>query len=192
MKTIDQEKLEGNPGRRPINDLAPEPKKEIPNPPKFLDRIGKRAYHELSRLVGPDGMNVMAKTDGLALAMICDAYQEYRDTLKILDEDGKYYISSQIKIVKVDEKTGKTTTSLKEVRKKHPAVPDMQNAWARVMSGLSKFGMTPYDRKNVKILSPVKKESKKEIAAERRAEAARKAKELQDNAKKGKHIKEAV
>ncbi|MCP4161217.1 MAG: P27 family phage terminase small subunit [Deltaproteobacteria bacterium] len=172
-KTTDQEKLEGNPGRRSLPENEPNPEKKIPAPPKWLGRKATRAYHDLSRIVGSEGMNVMAETDGLALSMLCDAFSEYRDMRLIIEDPEKRFYKSK-------EKAGKILI------KRHPAVGDMQDAWKRVVLMLGKFGMTPFDRKGVQVLADSPEESREDKIAKRRAEAALKAKEA---ALKGKHIK---
>ncbi len=185
-KTKEQEKLEGNPGKRAINKNSPSPDRAIPDPPKFLSRVGKRAYHDLVRMVGNEGMRVMAKTDSLALSLVCDAYAEYRKTRDVVENlDDRYYISSE-KVNVITHKDGSVTTEKSQIIKRHPAVGDAQDAWKRIMQGLGKFGMTPYDRKNVNALEEEEKETREDKMARRRADAALRAKE---RAKDGKHIK---
>lgn len=158
-KTFEQEKLEGYPGHRPKNTGAPVPNRDIPPPPKWMGRISTRAYHDFVRTVGPDGMNVMAQSDRIALVMTCEAFAEWRECKKIVDLYGRYQES-------------------KGVFKRHPAVVDMQNAWNRIMVGLGKFGMTPYERQKVTVLPEEKREeTREEKMARRRANAARRAKE---------------
>lgn len=158
MKTAEQEKLEGNPGRRPENKKAPKPDRNIPDPPKYLDRVGVRAYHELVRIVGEEGMKVMAKSDALALSLICDAYSEYRLCRKITQTEQERYPESGGLI------------------KRHPAITDAANAFARVMNGLKSFGMNPADRAKVNIIELLPEETPEQIKARDRAEAILKAK----------------
>ena len=163
-KTLEQEKLEGCPGRRPINENAPTVSGKIPNPPTFLDPVAKRKYYDLTRIAGPDGMRVAGASDGETLAMIAHAYSEFRSAKKVLDdrvvelaklnigpEQAKYYRtpSGQIKL--------------------HPAAGEVREWWTRYQSGLSRLGMTPYDRKNVDKLPEEKKTvSRKDELRERR------------------------
>lgn len=166
MKTAEQERLEGNPGRRPENKNPPNKILEVPDPPKYLGRIGKYAYHQLTKLLGQEGMQVFAKSDYFMLSLICDAYDEYRTARKTLEDEGRYY----------------TTKGLK---KRHPAVGDSQDAWKRVISGLTRFGLSPVDRKNVEKILITTHEPEKLTPAQRRAEALLKAKNRE-------HIKKVV
>lgn len=185
-KTAEQEKLEGFPGHRPVSENMPEPDRNIPEPPKFLSRVGKRAYHELVRLVGPEGMQTMARSDALALSMVCDAYAEYRLARSEVENlENRYLISGATKTSENKDGSVKVETFTKQIRR-HPAVGDAQDAWKRVMAGLGKFGLTPYDRKSVESLGRPKQESREDKIAKRRAEAAEKAKIA---AQKGEHLK---
>lgn len=168
MKTAEQEKLEGNPGHRPEQKNPANKIIEVPAPPKYLDRIGARAYYDLTGLLGQSGMQVFAKSDYFALSMICDAYDEYRTARKAVITDGRYQTTSA------------------GLKKRHPAIGDAQDAWKRVMSGLTRFGLTPVDRKNVDKILITTEESREERLKRRRAESALKAQKL---AEEQKHIK---
>jgi len=168
MKTAEQEKLEGNPGHRPEQKNPAVKIIEVPAPPKYLGRIGARAYHDLTGLLGQSGMQVFAKSDYFVLSLICDAYDEYRTARKTVHNEGRY----------------QTTKS--GLKKRHPAIGDAQDAFKRVMSGLTRFGLTPVDRKNVDKILITTEESREDRIARRRAENALKAQEL---AKNKKHVK---
>lgn len=153
-KTAEQEKLEGYPGHRPVNENAPVPDRDIPGPPKWMGRVSTRAYHDFVRLVGPSGMRVMAKSDRMALVMVCEAFQEWRDCKNLLDTEGRYLDG-----------------------KRHHAVADLQKWWGLIMTGLGKFGMTPYERQKTKAIGEHKKEkTREEIMAENRKKALEAAK----------------
>lgn len=171
MKTIEQEKLEGNPSRRPVNESAPMAAGKIPNPPKFLDRVGTRKYHDLVRIVGLDGMRVAGKSDGEALAMVAFAYSKFRNAQDSLDQATEFYTTPGGQI------------------KKHPASGEVSDWWTKYQAGLSKFGMSPFDRKNVDALPGEKKKSRKQELAERREQATEKANKLKKNAANGEFIK---
>ncbi|MBA3012674.1 MAG: hypothetical protein KKF12_16740 [Proteobacteria bacterium] len=91
-KPAELEKLQGNPGHRPVNPNLPVADTAIPGPPKYLGRIAARAYNDLVGLVGTDGMRVMAKSDRLALILICDAWEEYRQCKEEIEDVGQYWL----------------------------------------------------------------------------------------------------
>lgn len=162
MKTIEQEILEGNPGRRPIPENAPRAKGEIPNPPKFLDRVATRKYHDLARIIGPKGSRVGGASDGETLAMVAFAYSKFRTAQKEIENSNEYI----------------TTSS--GVVKKHPAAGEVKIWWDAYQAGLSKLGMSPVARKNVDAMPEEKKKTKKDELAERRALAAEKMRKLKN------------
>jgi len=192
LKTAEQEKMEGNPGRRPINENTPMADGKIQGPPKYLSKVGARFYNDLCRVCGPENMRVLSSSDASALALVADAYAEYRLARDVVNElDIRYYTSKEEIKVTFDKKTGAEKITSSKTIKRHPAVGDMQNAWSRVMSGLSKFGMTPYDRKNVVSAPESKPVSKKDEIKEARKNRLAKMQELKKKAEAGDHIKVA-
>lgn len=172
-KTAEQEKLEGYPGHRPVSKNAPVPDMEIPDPPKWMSRIAKRAYYDLVAVVGPEGMRVMAKSDKLALSMVCEAFAEWRECRTVLAKEGRYHKSGKI----ILDKEGNPVIEQYQI-KRHPAVGDMQNAWSRLMTGLGKFGLTPYERqKVVAIAVPESGKPKEKSTTDKRKAALAAAKE---------------
>ncbi len=189
-KTTDIEKLEGNPGRRkpPVNE--PQPPKGIPEAPEWLSEKATIAYYELSKIVGPDGMNTMSKTDGIAMAMLCDAFIEYRYARDELENGTDFYKADPDP--KIEEplhiNIGRYYISKDGLVKRHPAVGDMQDAWKRVAMMLGQFGMTPVARKNVQTLGNKKEKTREQKMAEKRKKMAEVAKKA---AEEGSHIRKA-
>jgi P27 family predicted phage terminase small subunit len=155
-KTAEQERLEGYPGHRPVNENPPTPDRNIPNPPKWLGKIAARHYHDLVRRIGPEGMRVMAASDRDALAIVCDVFEKYRNCREFLEKNGRYFDIW-------DEETKTLVGS-----KRNPRVIDEQKYWGLYMTGLGQFGLTPYQRKNVSVLPEEKKESREDRIAARR------------------------
>ena len=71
--------LQGNPGRRPLNQKEPQPSLDKPEKPERLGHYGDEVWDEL--LEELFHMRVMTKADRRALELGCRAYQEYRDAL---------------------------------------------------------------------------------------------------------------
>lgn len=163
MKTAAQEKLEGNPGHRPENKTAPEINTDIPNPPKFLCPIGKRAYHDLVALFGVSGSQVLSREHASYLSYLADAIADFRKYRAEVEKDG----------VMMETQSGK---------KPHPLIKYKDEAWKRVERGLKEFGGTAYSSKSVsKILGITTEETREEKKARTRAEASEKAKKLAKN-----------
>ena len=74
--------LEGNPGRRPINENEPEPASDNIRQPQGLDRFGKQAWNQL--VPDLDQLGLLTNVDVFVLAAFCDAYSQWRHASKAL------------------------------------------------------------------------------------------------------------
>ena len=172
-KPLELEKLEGCPGHRPLNKFAPEPNREIPNPPKHLGKIAKRKYSDLVREIGPAGMRVLGASDKDALAAICNIYERLRKCRETLDMYGEYI--REFEDIQHEDGTVESVL-IKETRR--PVVIDEQKYHALYMSGLIQFGLTPSARKNVLAMPDDKPEqTREERIAGQRAKALAAAKD---------------
>jgi len=114
------------------NEPKTEPVAEM-KAPAYLNNTAKTAFRELVKLIGSDGMNVLAEADKTALAMLCDQYSIYRDARYAL-KDGLTY-----------ESIGRNGIQIKPV----PEVGIMNGAWDRVAKMMIEFGLTPSARSRV-------------------------------------------
>jgi len=115
------------------NEPETEPVKEM-KAPSYLNGVAKKAFVELVKLVGADGMNVLADTDKTAMAMLCDQYSIYREARKDVRSLGLTY-----------ESIGRAGIQIKA----RPEVAIMNAAWDRVAKMLVEFGCTPAARSRV-------------------------------------------
>ena len=102
--------------------------------PAYLNPTAKKAFTELVKLVGADGMNVLAEADRTALGMLCDQYSIYRTARKEVKSLGLTF-----------ESIGRNGIQIKA----RPEVGIMNNAWDRVAKMLVEFGCTPSARSRV-------------------------------------------
>ncbi len=126
--------IKGNPGKRAINKAEPKPKAVRPRKPAHIDAKAKRYWEDLCKIL--EDMGVLTIADGKALEMLCDAYADYRDCQAIVKKEGRTYITFSVagdKLIKA-----------------HPAVSQASDAWKRVKSMMSEFGLTPSSRSGVK------------------------------------------
>jgi len=122
-----------------MNPHEPKIKVEHPPTPDWLSERAQKLFMDLSgKLVD---MRLISKNDGLALELLADAYDEYRKAREIIDTEGLTHEFTNIK-------SGVTTI------RAHPAVGIANNAWRRVLSMLSEFGLTPAARAKVGTLEP--------------------------------------
>lgn len=122
----------GNPGKRKLNDKAPRPAREIPDPPAHLTDWGKVAWGKLTVLL--DGMGVLTVADGLALERLCDIYADILQLRNTIAVEGRTY-------------TVQTDNGF--LIKPHPAVAMLADADRRFKSYLVEFGLTPAARVKV-------------------------------------------
>lgn len=118
-----------------INEHEPktEPVTEM-KPPAYLNNTAKIAFRDLVKMVGADGMNVLADADKTALAMLCDQYSIYRQARKDVKSKGLTF-----------ETVGRNGKQVKA----RPEVQIMNNAWDRVAKMMVEFGLTPSARSRV-------------------------------------------
>lgn len=82
--------LEGNPGRRPLNQREPKPELGIPRCPAWLDKEGRKEWRRVAPLL--DRLGLLAKIDQAALAMYCDAYSQFLAARKNIKKYGFSYM----------------------------------------------------------------------------------------------------
>lgn len=126
--------LGGNPGKRAINKAEPKPNRGLPTTPSFLDTIGKEIWAEVSTRL--DEMQVLTVADGVALALLCDAYAEWLLARADVKKNGMTYKS-------------KTTNGT--IRRPNPTVAIRADAWRRVERMVDRFGLTPAARSGLEV-----------------------------------------
>ena len=124
-------KLEGNPGKRPLNDSDPFRLAfdTVPKPPKKLMKDAKKAWIKMAPLLAACGLLTPMTMD--YFAEVCQWYARYLVTeRKIMeggDESGVY----------------KTQTSESGYMSQHPLITQMNQYYDKWEKGIKEFGMTP-------------------------------------------------
>ena len=81
--------LRGNPGKRPVNQSEPEPRKDTPRCPVWLSdeakKVWRRMVPELKR------MSILTVVDGDALAAYCQTYARWKGAEEFLAKHGEVY-----------------------------------------------------------------------------------------------------
>jgi len=126
--------LNGNPGKRPLNDLEPTPEAKLPKPPKHLSKIARRAWLEMSKRL--DDCGITSKIDGVAFQLLCEAYGNYLEACEKVAAHGAVWLD------KGEGKIPKFAYS--------PYWAIMNREWEKVKQMLVEFGMTPSSRARVK------------------------------------------
>lgn len=78
--------LEGNPGKRPLNENEPQPKKKAPPCPNWLAPEAKKEWRRLSRQM--ESLGILTDVDQKAFASYCQAYARWREAEEFLEQHG--------------------------------------------------------------------------------------------------------
>ena len=78
--------LEGNPGKRKLNDREPKPEKKAPSCPKWLEPEAKREWRRLSKKM--ELMGVLTEVDMADFAGYCQAYARWKEAEEFITQHG--------------------------------------------------------------------------------------------------------
>ena len=78
--------LEGNPGKRPLNQNEPKPQKKAPPCPKWLEPEAKKEWKRLARTL--EAMGVLTEADMAAFAGYCQAYARWKEAEERITDRG--------------------------------------------------------------------------------------------------------
>ena len=78
--------LEGNPGKRRLNDNEPRPEKKAPSCPKWLEPEAKKEWRRLAKKM--EMMGVLTEVDMAAFAGYCQAYARWKEAEEFITQHG--------------------------------------------------------------------------------------------------------
>ena len=119
-----------------------EPKLEASNPscPRHIKGRIRWAYRRLIRVVDP--MQVLTKSDAIAVELAAQAYAEMAEASEVIEEKGLTYESE--------------TEDGRMLVKTRPEVMIRSDAWRRLEKMLSHFGISPSSRSKVSVIGKLK------------------------------------
>lgn len=127
--------MEGNPGRRPLNDREPTPWPGAPEMPAYLDREARREWKRLVPILL--GMRVLTEADGIALANLCFSYSLMVEAQKLMQEKAAAGKSALL----VETPNGYAIQS--------PLLGIVNKQMQIISKQLSEFGLTPASRSRI-------------------------------------------
>lgn len=137
-------KLQGNPGKRKLNEREPKPKAGDPEMPKGLSEDAATEWNTIVPELRELG--VLTKIDRAALAAYCHAYARWMEAEREV---------ARVGIVVQEPIWDRLTGRLLGVKfKKNPAVTISETAQKIMKAFLVEFGMTPSSRSRVRIEKP--------------------------------------
>ncbi len=135
--------LEGNPGKRQLNDREPQASAGKPKRPTWL--AVKARPHWQQAIQALEGMGVLTVADGPAVALLANALVEYIDAAQEVEDRGLTFL---------DERLDKDGNVISSVIRPNPATTVRADAWRRVNLMLQQFGLTASSRSKVKLEKP--------------------------------------
>lgn len=81
--------LEGNPGKRPVNEKEPSPKKQEPHCPSWLETEAKKEWKHMSKTL--DALRVLTQVEGAAFAGYCQAYARWKEAEEFVNKHGTIF-----------------------------------------------------------------------------------------------------
>ena len=122
--------LQGNPGKRALPKGEPKPDAgRLPSAPRWLSDEAKREWKRLAPRLHAVGL--LTEVDGLALAMLCEAFAQYMAAKTVVDSEGLLLVSE------------------KGNSYQHPAAGLMTQARGELLKWAREFGMTPSARTRI-------------------------------------------
>lgn len=125
--------LDGNPGKRPLNNREPKPQVRLPRPPAEISVAARREYFRLGRMLARLG--VMTEADGMGLAALVQSWARWLEAQRVLNP---------IQFVTKEGENIVVNPLLKPLLR---ASHDAQEEYVRL---LSEFGLTPASRSRIK------------------------------------------
>lgn len=81
--------LEGNPGKRPLNDQEPQPEKKAPKCPTWLEPEAKKEWRRVSKIL--ENLGILTEIDLTAFAGYCQAYARWKEAEEFLTKHGTIF-----------------------------------------------------------------------------------------------------
>jgi len=124
---------EGNLGKRAIPQ-EPRVERGIPDPPESLSPAARTKWDELAPRL--HAMGVLSKDDAHALQLGCEAFADWQQARKALDDAGS------LTYVTVNQQGG-------EMLHARPEIQVRAESWKRFLSFLDRYGLTASSRAKI-------------------------------------------
>lgn len=147
-KPTELKKLEGNPGKRALNNQEPKPDVVIPPPPDYLEGPALEEWYRITPEL--QKLRMITALDRAPLVALCQAWGDY---IKACDEV---------------EKEGEVFFSDKGNAYLNPWTGIKTSAMDRILRISAEFGMTPSARSRLKVEMPTEDDDMKKILTRKR------------------------
>lgn len=123
--------LEGNPGKRPLNEKEPQPEKKAPRCPSWLEPEAKKEWKRMAKTL--ETIGVLTQVDKAAFAGYCQAYARWKEAEEFLSKHGTIFKTPSGYIQQV------------------PQVSIAQTYLKVMKDFCSEFGLTPAARTRIQV-----------------------------------------
>lgn len=123
--------LEGNPGKRPLNNNEPKPEKKAPKYPAWLEPEAKKEWKRMTKTL--EAIGVLTQVDATAFAGYCQAYARWKEAEEFLSKHGTIFKTPSGYIQQV------------------PQVSIAQTYLKIMKDFCSEFGLTPAARSRISV-----------------------------------------
>ena len=131
--------LQGNPGKRPLNEREPKPRKDMPRCPAWLSSEAKKVWRRLVPELR--AMRVLTIVDGDALAAYCQTFARWRAAEEYLARHGDVYpIRDEARRIKCMQQ--------------FPQVAIARSLLQILRAYQQEFGLTPSSRTGIRAAEP--------------------------------------
>ena len=121
--------LEGNPGKRELNQFEPKPAGGLPICPDWLMEDAKEEWYRLAAVMNK--MGILSEVDQSAFAVYCQTWARWKEAQEHIDREGSTFETDSGQI------------------KRNPWVA-IANEWqAKLLSVCGEFGLTPSSRSRI-------------------------------------------
>jgi P27 family predicted phage terminase small subunit len=124
--------LEGNPGKRPINEREPVPPDDLPDCPDYLNAVARAEWFHTAGVL--QQMGLLSTADRTALAAYCVAFSRWLEAEELVKKYGT--------IVK---------SPTKGFPMKSPYLTVADQAMESMRKFMVEFGLTPSSRSRIKV-----------------------------------------
>jgi len=141
--------MEGNRGRRPLNENEPIPQMGAPEVPDWLHRWAK----ELWAFMVPqlEEMGVIGRCDMVDLVALCQSWARWRQAEDLIDREGLTYQS----LIALDNEGKPVSIDMAKIlMKEHPAMRIIARERAACMTAATHLGLTPTMRSKIIAYKP--------------------------------------
>ncbi|MBP2028851.1 P27 family predicted phage terminase small subunit [Acetoanaerobium pronyense] len=123
--------LEGNPGKRPLNEQEPKPENRAPKCPSWLELEAKKEWKRMAKTL--EAMGILTQVDMTAFAGYCQAYARWKEAEEFLSKHGTIFKTPSGYIQQV------------------PQVSIAQTYLKVMKDFCSEFGLTPASRSRIRV-----------------------------------------